>query len=157
MRGCIVAKSLFPTEKKRPRSDVEPFTLVLMGPVPTKKNKLRPRGRGKGYMNDPVVTAMIDALDAQIPAAFRNLFLEHPEVRWTFCVPELNADRDGKHTTLLDILKKAGVIYDDNMKRYNGREVFQGRHTPGQEETTVIEVIPAGRASAVEELFDRVA
>lgn len=102
--------------------DPRSIEIILTGPIPSKKNKLR-RGRmGQGYHYDEATKACIQALEAQVPAAYRGLNLVHPTVIWQFTVPVRRQDRDALKTTVLDVLKNTGVIKDDNIANFNGKE-----------------------------------
>lgn len=93
---------------------------------------------------DHAVSACIDALAQQIPAAYRNLRLEHPVVLWQFTMPVRRQDRDNMKTTILDILKTTGVIQDDNIAHYNGKEVMlPAIIRPGEEPSVRIRLRPA--------------
>jgi Holliday junction resolvase RusA-like endonuclease len=122
------------------------ITIVFIGAVPAKKNKYRPRfgGSGKRFFKDTNLDAALKALDAQIPANYRGLKLEHPEIEWYFQVPAGKTDRDNKITTILDILVAAGVLYDDNIRRCNGKwTVNEAEIVKDQEETTIVVIKPA--------------
>ncbi len=96
--------------------------LVLQGKIVSKKNRLRPRrGPGKGKMYDPAIKAAIDALDLQARAAWgARRALVHPTLDIFLFVANEAKDTDGMYTTILDVLKKAGVIFDDSIKYCNG-------------------------------------
>lgn len=118
------------------------YKIVLKGKVPTKKNELRPRKTNAGkitYYRDEETTSLINALTFQIPQELRDLKLKHPLMSFKFDVPKRSdaADRDGKYTTILDILVKTGVLIDDNIRNCNGvHEIMESEIT--DEHTTTI-------------------
>lgn len=121
------------------------ITIVFVGFVPAKKNRYSPTMRGgkmRFFKNDKL-DAALKVLDSQIPDYCRGLQLEHPEMEWSFQVPDAKADRDNKITTLLDVLVDAGVLRDDNIKRCNGKwTVNEAEIVKGQEETTIVTIRP---------------
>jgi len=99
----------------------ETVVLKLRGDTPSKKNRLRPRkGPGKGKMYDPAVKAVMDGLHWQVKAQWGDRPpVRHPALQfWIYAVER--KDRDGIVTTLLDVLKTAGVLVDDSIKECNG-------------------------------------
>lgn len=101
------------------------FTLTFRTAIPSKKNALVPRrGRGTGKVYRPEVKAAMQQLEAQAALQWgRRRPLEHPDVEyWLSCHNEAQ-DRDGMETTLLDALKKAGVITDDSVRFFNGEKL----------------------------------
>jgi len=102
-------------------------TLRLRGPIPSKKNGLRPR-RG-GLYQDKAMRATLDGLVLQAHSQYIRCGIlpapmENPEIEVTLFVSSLRQDPDNQFTTLLDVLKKAEVIRDDNAKRFNGTKVI---------------------------------
>jgi hypothetical protein len=140
--------------------------LKLTGPFPTKKNE-----RGAAMRReDPKQAALLDwmersgrkvkrprkvtvfvkdetrialaAITAQLRVAWGNRPpIEHPDVVWRWTLKERRKDRDNLKTTVLDCMKKAGVIVDDNIARYNGHETV-----------TPVEIDPAGPERLVLEI-----
>ena len=100
-----------------------PFRLNLVGPVPNKKNLWRPR-KGGGMFLDSSVKADIDALILQAKFQWKGPRVEHPEVWIKFFVLDQRSDRDNKLGCILDVLQEAGVIYRDNIARFNGLMVI---------------------------------
>jgi Holliday junction resolvase RusA-like endonuclease len=96
-----------------------PFRLNLVGPVPSKKNLWRPR-KGGGMFLDSSVKADIDALILQAKSQWKGPPAEHPEVWIKFFVLDQRSDRDNKLGCILDVLQEAGVIWRDNIARFNG-------------------------------------
>lgn len=95
----------------------------LHGKAISKKNNLRQRGAGLGYFNDPKVKAMEDYFLMQIPPEMVGIKVEHPDVSYEFTVPENNQrqDKDNLMTAVQDVLVKAGVFLNDNIKHHNGK------------------------------------
>lgn len=103
-------------ESLLPRMD---RTLILHGHTPSKKN-LWKRGKGGRTYIDDEVKAMLDALTTQAKAMWPDPPLKNPEMEITFYVRDQRPDRDNKLTALLDCLREAGVIKNDNIKSCNG-------------------------------------
>jgi Holliday junction resolvase RusA-like endonuclease len=100
-------------------------TLTLRGHVPSKKNNWRPRAGG-GIRTDKDTKEFIQALTDEAWIEWRKLhapeeppMLEHPSMMVCFYVRDRRSDRDNKLSTLLDVLQKAGVIRNDNVKWFN--------------------------------------
>lgn len=119
--------------------------IELLGRVPSKANRMKPGGRGRPFKLDDAIKAQIDWLqyqcNQQAARHSRLLPLRHPEVRVTFFQTNGGQDRDNKLKTLLDVLRTARVIADDNCREFNGRLVIEGStRVPRQDERTVIEL-----------------
>lgn len=99
------------------------MTLVLQGHCPSKKN-LWKRGRGGRTYIDEEVKVLIDALTAQARAQWKHDPVEHPELSVRFFTRDRHRDRDNLLTTVLDCLRDAGVIFNDNIKSFNGTLVL---------------------------------
>jgi len=105
-----------------PIADLPPrIDILLMGNVPSKKNSYTPRKGGKGFFKGKELVAQLEALMWQIPLYCRDLKLVHPHITMQFTVPNGLSDRDNKVTTVLDLLKSAGVIWNDSIASCNGR------------------------------------
>lgn len=65
--------------------------------------------------------------------------LTHPDISVTFYCVNAAQDRDGMLTTVLDVLVKARVLTDDNMRHCNGAIVLRPA-VIGKEQKTVIEL-----------------
>lgn len=52
----------------------------------------------------------------------RNLV--HPDVTVRMYVFNLSKDRDGIWTTILDILRHAGILFEDNIRHFNGTVIM---------------------------------
>lgn len=118
------------------------WKIELKGKVPSKKNQLRPRKTKYGkitYYKDTDTQSLIDALSFQIPANLRGMKLKHPLMSFKFDVPTRGeaADRDGKYTTILDILVKTGVLADDNIRNCNGVHEIMESETKDEHVTTI--------------------
>jgi Holliday junction resolvase RusA-like endonuclease len=101
---------------------VASVTLVLRGKVPSKKNVWR-HGKGRTYI-DRETKALIDALTAQAQSQWNRAPVTHPDMRVQFFVRDKRRDRDNLLTTLLDCLREAGVIVNDNIAQFNGTLVL---------------------------------
>lgn len=99
------------------------YRLNLVGNVPNKKNLWRPTKTGRMYL-DASVKADIDALILQAKSQWSRMPMEHPEVAIKFFVLDQRSDRDNKLGCILDVLQEAGVIYRDNIARFNGLMVI---------------------------------
>lgn len=93
-------------------------TFRLRGHLPTKKNNLR-RSRNGRLFRAAVATDEMAPVQMQIQAQWkRRPPFERAIVDATFYLePKRRGDGDGMLTTLLDLLKQAGVITDDNWRR----------------------------------------
>lgn len=127
-------------------SPSEPMVLHLLGHVPAKKNNWRPR-KGGGIVLDRDTREAIDRLAMQIPGRFRDLRLESPEIEFYFTYMRGGWDRDNAATTLLDVLVEYGVLYDDNIKRGNGKITIHPA-LPADSDGVTIVIIPAAQDSA---------
>ncbi len=114
--------------------------LEFPAPIPSKKNKLRPRAGG-GQVYDKETKAAIDALGmhARIQWGAR-IPVSHPSIGFELEYVDHLQDRDGIYTTLLDALKKGGVIVDDSIKHFNGLVVKY----PAVKSTRMFAVITVG-------------
>lgn len=107
------------------------YEITLFGQLISKKNMYMPRTVGKGknmkviFIKNSQLQSKLDALACQIPADMRDLKLQNPDIRLEMTVAHQSGDQDGAYTTLLDILVSAGVLYNDNIKRNNGRKILE--------------------------------
>ena len=94
--------------------------IVLNGHCPAKKN-LWKRGRGgRVYLNSEA-QGQIDYLTLQAAKKWSGKQpLIHPDCSVQFSVRDQRGDRDNKLSTILDVLQKAGVVLNDNVKQFNG-------------------------------------
>ncbi len=118
-------KSVKPTPVSGPLD----VTLVLWGHCPSKKSNYRVSGSG-GLITDPETKAQMEVLTLQAMLQWSRFSLdgapvEHPEVTTTFFVASARQDEDGMYVTLMDVLQKAGVFVNDNIKRFNGRKIHE--------------------------------
>ena len=91
-------------------------TITLLGHCPTKKNAYMRSRNGRMYRRADIAAA-IDALTLQAQSQWRCEPLAEATVRAKFYVRDGRGDLDGKLTTVLDILVKAGVIRNDSIAR----------------------------------------
>jgi hypothetical protein len=96
--------------------------------VPSKKNLLRPSSNGRGRRATPLVYKA--GVRDQLLEIEQNIMLGwkgrrpvvHPRLVVDFWVTNKAQDRDGMWTTILDCMKKVGVIFDDSIEWNNGTE-----------------------------------
>jgi Holliday junction resolvase RusA-like endonuclease len=91
---------------------------VLYGHCPSKKN-LWKRGKGGRTYIDSETQALIDALTVQARAQWKHKQVTHPRMSIQFFARDGRRDRDNLLTTVLDCLREAGVIVNDNIKSFN--------------------------------------
>lgn len=122
--------------------------LDIDGFVPSKKNQWKPSPGGRGVYLPSDITAQIEVITDRAWIGWRQLhggvgpILEHPTMAFTFHVNNRASDRDNKLSTILDVLQKAKVIRNDNVKYFNGRIVIEPAVICGpSEERTVIEIL----------------
>jgi hypothetical protein len=112
--------------------------LVIPGFVPAKKNLWR-HGKGKQmYFAKDGVGAQIEALTWECKRAWvPNPPAMLPKMWFVFYCKDLMSDIDNKLTTLLDILKVAGVIHNDNLKFLPGPITIRGEVDAANERTEI--------------------
>lgn len=100
--------------------------LVLWGHCPSKKSNYRTAESGK-LITDSETKGQMEILTVQAMFQWAAIGgpVEHPEVTTTFFVAAKRQDEDGMYVTLMDILQKAGVIVNDNVRRFNGRKIHE--------------------------------
>jgi hypothetical protein len=102
-------------------AEVEPVEILLLGKVPSKKNRYTPRKGGKGFFKNKNLQMELDRLAIQIPAEARDLRLRHPAIDFYFTYTIANFDRDNAVVTLMDILTGYAVLDgSDNIAHCNG-------------------------------------
>ncbi len=108
--------------------------LTLYGPIPSKKNQyraiVRTTGKHKGkaaLVKDRKLSSKLNYLVEQIDPEAWDLKLTHPRITFRRACPaeNMNQDRDGMLTTLLDLLVRLGIIADDSDLFNNGRWVIE--------------------------------
>lgn len=114
--------------------------IELLGHVPSKKNLWKPRRGGGIVLQDEQARAEIDALIIQASALGQKNYLESPDMRVTFYVRDRRGDRDNKLSTLLDVLQHGGILFDDNIKWFNGTVTLMPAIVD-KNERTVIEIL----------------
>lgn len=131
-------------------ANTERFTFRLIGPVPSKKNGLRPtqgaeRARRKSGLvyKDGIGQAITD-LSKQMQ--WNHPQLLHPDVIFLLNPAIEDQDKDGMVTTLIDLLKKARVIRDDSIRWFNGTQLTPPArwNVDGRTGLPVTEVIISG-------------
>lgn len=115
------------------------ITLVLHGPVPSKKNLLRPKRSGGLYL-DRKTSAEMTALVWQAKNQWgQRPALVSPSVSVVFHVRSRRSDRDNRLTCILDALVTAGVLANDNIENFNGPVIIDPAIVdPKAEEMTLI-------------------
>jgi Holliday junction resolvase RusA-like endonuclease len=123
--------------------------LKLKGHCPAKKN-LWKRGRnGAMYFDDPKdqpgkAQSEIDWLTLQASRQWASMDrgkpANHPRLSLVFVCKDGSGDADNQASTLLDCLKRAGVIQDDNRKRLRSPLVVHWRIQPGEEERCYVRI-----------------
>jgi hypothetical protein len=94
--------------------------------VPSKKNLLRPSSNGRGRRATPLVykagvREQLTAIEQYIMLGWKGRpCVIHPRVVIDFFCANRLKDRDGMWTTVLDCMRRAGVIFDDSIKYFNG-------------------------------------
>jgi Holliday junction resolvase RusA-like endonuclease len=112
--------------------------ITLSGHIPSKKNLLR-RSKHGGLFRDSKVSAQIDALTLQARSQWIGREpLVRPQAIVTFHVVDYRSDLDNKWTTVLDCLRDAGVIKNDNIS--NGPRPVTYDWTESGAEGCVIEL-----------------
>lgn len=94
-------------------------TLVLLGHTPSKKNLWKRGKSGRMYIDDEVKD-QLTTLTLQAQSQWRQPPVRHPDMQITFYVRDKRGDRDNKATAILDLLRDAGVIVNDNIADFNG-------------------------------------
>ena len=102
----------------RKGSDLMTYEMTLWGITKSKKNSYTPT-RG-GMFKNSALKAELDSLEQQVPGDMRDLNLEHPDITFQFHSRSSRRDKDGLMTTVLDVLKRCGVIVDDNISHCDG-------------------------------------
>ena len=110
---------------QRINDGVRCWTIDIRYPIPSKKNRLRPRAagaRGRKYFYDSETRAAVDAVALIARHAWRGQpAIEHPEMEvWIWCTNP-RQDRDGILTTVLDGQVAGGVLFNDSIRWFNGR------------------------------------
>lgn len=121
------------------------MTFELLGHVPSKKNQWRPKpGGGITTFAKTGVKDAIDYLRSQAVFIWKLKLkrgpVEHPEMTVTFYVKTRAGDRDNKLSTILDVLRDAGVLVNDNIARFNGTLTLLPA-VVAKEERTVIQIL----------------
>ena len=93
--------------------------LTLEGHCPSKKNLWR-RGKAGRMFIDEETKAQIERLTYQANEQWIGKPTVHADVTVRFFVAHRRSDRDNMLTTVLDCLRDAGVIENDNIAKFNG-------------------------------------
>lgn len=122
-------------------TNLEPIEIKFVG-FCSKKNRKAPRADGRGMFIEPKTRQIIQQMELQVRGDVRDLKLEHPSVEWSFTYTNAHVDKDGIITTVLDILQKYGVILNDNIAHYNGRQVINPA-VRGEYDSVTVVLTPA--------------
>lgn len=123
----------------------EYYEIEFCAAIPSKKNLYGVSKIGKRFKPKEVRDAELLCL-SQIPPEYCNLKLRHPAVETWMYWPKKSwaQDQDGAYTTCLDYLVKAGVLFDDRIRDFNGPKL----HHPAVEsdrKKMVIRLYPDGK------------
>jgi Holliday junction resolvase RusA-like endonuclease len=95
------------------------------------------QGPSRTQTNTARTSALIDALTAQAQAQWKHEPVTHPNVYVEFHVRDRRRDRDNLLTTVLDCLREAGVIVNDNIAQFNGTVVLLPAVMDGDERVKI--------------------
>lgn len=101
--------------------------LTIRGSVPNKKDLLRRKWDGPGLKYDRQTKAAINGIVLQLRAQWKGPPLECAQVIVKLFRKSARFDPDGQKATILDALKQAGVIVDDNAARVGDQRVIPCR------------------------------
>lgn len=113
--------------------------LTIQGNIPNKKDNLRPR-KGGGMYYEGKDRRALDGIVFQLQTQWKGPPLECAEVTVWLFRKSARFDPDGQKATILDALKQAGVIVDDNAARSPDSIVRSRRAFSRAEECTEIQV-----------------
>jgi hypothetical protein len=115
--------------------------VILRGHIPSKKNLLR-RSKNGGMFHDKDIKAQIDLLTLQAKSQWIGRDpLIRPKADVMFHITRKNSDLDNKWTTVLDCLRDAGIIKNDNIE--NGPRPVTYDWTESVQEGCVVVLTPA--------------
>jgi hypothetical protein len=121
------------------------YEIPLWGRVCSKKNAYRTRKDRPGMFKDTALRRELDRLALQIPGELRGLELVHPAIEVFFEIPKPAgrqrpdaADRDGKLTTILDLLVAYKVLKDDSIRYCNGTVIVHPAKIGTQHYTKIV-------------------
>lgn len=119
--------------------------LVIRGNIPNKKDLLRRKWDGPGLKYDRQTKAAIDGIVLQLRSQWKGPPLECAQVIVKLFRKSARFDPDGQKATILDALKQAGVIVDDNAARVPDSRVIACRAPFGDRalESTEVQVYEA--------------
>lgn len=87
--------------------------LTIPGNVPTKKNKYRVRGDGKGFFKPPVVKDFEKLVEQELLVQRARAITGPIQVSLVLVYGRHEPDLDGSLTTLLDALQDGGLFPND--------------------------------------------
>lgn len=118
--------------------------MTLQGKVPSKKNNYRYSAKG-GYIPRET-SSLLNALELQVRSQWKRDTLESAVIGATFYVKDGVSDLDNKLTSMIDILVKAKVVRNDNIKRVR-RISAEAVIIKGGDEYSEVTVEPVGVAA----------
>ena len=127
--------------------ELEHVRLIIFAALPCKKNQRAGTGKRSHYPQD--VRSQLDTMTLQARAQWGcRKPIAHPDIEVTMYVANFSKDGDGIWVSVLDCLKRAGVIVDDSLRWLNGTLlVHPAVEVPAREER--IEIVlefPKGAA-----------
>lgn len=99
---------------------IQQFTFTVRGYVPSKKNNYS-RGKGGNIFIDGEMRNQLSSLEWQFRKQWgKRLPAIHPKTVFRLVTGSDGRDRDNWEQTLLDCMVRAGVLADDNIRKFNG-------------------------------------
>lgn len=102
------------------------YSLTIHGPIPAKKNRWHRGKGGRMYYDRPEVAGQIESITHQLAVLWRRDPISGATVDIIFYCKDRRGDLDNMLTTLLDCMKTAGVIVDDNLLHLPGPVTYRG-------------------------------
>jgi hypothetical protein len=118
----------------------EPVAILFRG-FCGKKNRKAPNANGRGLHIEPHTREMIQRMELQVPSWARDRRLDNPEVEWFITYTNARVDVDGIITTVLDILQRYGVIVNDDIAHFGGKQTIWPP-LRGEEDTVTVVLTP---------------
>lgn len=101
-----------------------PIEIMFFGYATGKKNRKAPRRGGGGIYLESKTRLALQRMELQVPSSARDRRLESPDVDWYLTYTNAHVDVDGVITNVLDILQKYGVIVNDNVAHFGGKQTI---------------------------------
>ena len=103
---------------------IEPIDITFLGFASAKKNRKAPRAGGHGVYIESKTRLALQRMELQVPSWARDRRLESPDVDWHLTYTNARVDIDGVISNTLDILQKYGVIVNDNIAHFAGKQTI---------------------------------